>query len=486
MVDLRQNSTSKAGTLQRRVARFLSKENIIRQGESGVVAVSGGADSLCLVHILHSLKDRLGINLTIAHLDHGLRGKDGEMDSLFVAQKAGEMGIPSVIEKRDVKDYKEQHKLSWEEAARIVRYEFLAETAKSVSANWVAMGHTKDDLAETVLMHVIRGSGIYGLRGMAPSAQWPYPAQTQGIKLIRPILELTKKDTQSYCDALNLHPRFDTSNLSDIYTRNLVRSKLLPQLAQYNSNIGDALVRLSRAATGQIELLDWDMDKVWDDLIEDDYRAIKMRKSVMTSLPHVLQVHAVRRAIVYLLGDTDGISEAHLEAIIKAVAGRSGTTLDLPKGMTLTREYRIAVLSVGLDTRRDLPSLEGEYKIAVPGDNLLPGWRITTKIAALDEEMPKPGKWRAVLDYDCVGDALILRGRRPGDRFYPHGMESSKKLQDFMVDAHVPRYIRDDVPIFVAVDNIVWVAGLRTDNRVKTTPNTKRALIIEMKRELST
>ncbi|MSQ14674.1 MAG: tRNA lysidine(34) synthetase TilS [Dehalococcoidia bacterium] len=486
MANLNRKNKKTAGALQRRVARFLSESAIIRRGESGVVAVSGGADSLCLVHILHALKDRMGIKLTIAHLDHGLRGEDAEMDASFVAQIATEMDVPSVIEKRDVRAFKESHKLSWEEAARILRYEFLAETAKSVGAQWVAVGHTKDDLAETVLMHIIRGSGIYGLKGMGPRGPWPYPIQTRDVRLVRPILELTGEDTRRYCDALNLHARFDASNLSDTYTRNRVRSKLLPQLAGYNTNIPEALARLSRAAAGQIQLLDWDLDKIWDDLAESQYGAVRIRKSVMTALPHVLQVHAVRRAISYLVGDTDGISEVHLDAIIKAIAGRAGTSLNLPRGISLAKEYRVAILGINLDATRELPRLEGEYNIAVPGDSLLPGWGIETKIVAFDEERPEPDKWRAVLDYDCVGSPLVLRSRRPGDRFFPHGMESSKKLQVFMVDAHVPKELRDDVPIFVAASDIVWVAGLRTDNRVRTTTTTKRALIIQMKQELTT
>ncbi len=526
MINLNQKNEKAAGALQRRVARFLSKEGIIHPGDCGVVAVSGGADSLCLVHILSSLKDQLGIKLTIAHLDHSLRGEESEMDAVFVLKIGDELGLRCVIEKRDVKDYKRVSKRSWEEAARRVRYEFLAEAAKSVDADWVAVGHTVDDLAETVLMHVIRGSGVYGLRGMEPGRPWPYPtAHSKDLRLIRPILELTRKDTGSYCDAFNLEPRFDTSNLSDTYTRNRIRSQLMPQLKQYNPKAAEALARLSRASAHQVELLDWALEPIWGDVARDG-KSIRIKANIVDFIPYALRIHLARRAVTYLLGDSEGISEAHLKAILKTIKGRAGTTANLPRGMTVTKEYGAAVLSLDAEADKFLPPLlEGEYKISIPGETQIPGWTITTKIvsiaglkggpnqhmhARVDSNEIWSDRWRAVLDYESVsaylmaqqhrpdlqavgpsdyqpiGDYLILRGRRPGDRFYPHGMESSKKLQDFMVDAHIPRDLRDRVPIFVARDKIIWVAGWRTDDRVKVTPNTKRILAIEMKRESGT
>ena len=501
MVNLNQKTRKLAGALQRRVARFLSKEGIIHPGDSGIVAVSGGADSLCLVHVLHSLQDSLGIKLAVAHLDHGLRGIESEADATFVSKIADELGLPSVIERRDVKSYKSKHKSSWEEAARRVRYEFLAETAKALDAKWVAVGHTVDDLAETVLMHMIRGSGIYGLRGIEPSRLWPYPTNSNDLKLIRPILELTRADTEGYCEAFGLQPRFDTSNLSDVHTRNRVRSQLLPELEKYNPKIKDALVRLSQASAHQVELLDWALEPIWGDVARDGM-AIRIKANIMDLIPYALQVHLVRRAVTCLLGSPEGISEAHLDAIIKTIKGRAGTRANLPRGMTVTKQYGVAVLSLDAEADKFLPPpLEGEYEISVPGETRLPGWIVYAEIvpiaalkggtnqnvqARVDSNEIWSDRWRAALDYEAVDDSLVLRRRRPGDRFYPHGMESRKKLQDFMVDAHIPRETRDRVPIFVARDKIVWVAGWRIDDRAKVTSDTKRALVIKMERDLAT
>ena len=312
----------------------------------------------------------------------------------------------------------------------------------------------------------------------------------------------------------------------------------MPQLRHYNPKVAEALVRLSRASARQVELLDWALEPiskmldlsasgglaVWGDALRDGV-AIRIKANIMDSIPYALQAHLVRRAVTYLLGDSEGISEAHLNAIIETIKGRAGTTSHLPRGITVTKEYGVAVLSLDAEADKFLPPLEGEYKVSIPGETNLPGWIVHTEIlpaAALkggpnqkaqqraDSNEIWSDRWRAALDYERVSeylmvqqhrpptsrggtsdygpvaDYLVLRGRRPGDRFYPYGMESSKKLQDFMVDAHIPRDMRGRVPIFAAGDKIVWIAGWRTDDRVKVTPNTKRTLVIEMKRESGT
>lgn len=483
MAKLDQQRKNKVGVLQSRVARFLSEQELTSPGDLGVVAVSGGPDSLCLLHTLASLKAGLGMKFLAAHLDHGLRGDEGAADAEFVADTASSLGIPSVIEKRDVAGYRDKNNLSWEDAARRVRYRFLAEVAASANAVWVAVGHTADDQAETVLMHLLRGSGIYGLKGMEPVSPWPYPSQTASVKLIRPLLDVSRSETHGYCIAADLSPRLDTSNLLKSYSRNRVREELIPKLKEYNPRVVDALLRTSRSAVQQAELLDWALNPIWASLIEHKPPIMRIHSQAMAQLPRSLQVHALRRAIVQMLGDLEGIAGAHLNAVVKALAGRAGVALDLPRGLCFSKEYDYAILSMGERETSALPLLEGEYKVAVPGETLLPGWRIVTKLEGPGEGPPTIGRWQARLDYARVGANIIVRPRRPGDRFHPQGMDGTKKLQDFMVDAHIPRGLRGRVPILASEKGIIWVAGWRTDHRVQATQSTGKVLFIEMQKD---
>ncbi len=213
-------------TPEQRVLRYIREQHLIPPGQKLVVAVSGGPDSVCLLHILFKLRGELDIGLHIAHLNHQLRGKESDADAAYVGELARKLGVTATIEARNVKSYRTQHRLSLEEAAREVRYSFLAEVAAAVKAERVAVGHTASDHVETILMHLIRGSGTGGLRGLLPLTRWRSPGT--GITIIRPLLELTREETAAYCRHHRLCPRTEASNLSPEMFRNSIRQKLLP------------------------------------------------------------------------------------------------------------------------------------------------------------------------------------------------------------------------------------------------------------------
>ncbi|MCK5577050.1 MAG: tRNA lysidine(34) synthetase TilS, partial [Dehalococcoidales bacterium] len=219
-------------TLEQRVSYFVREQRLIPREQKLVVAVSGGPDSVCLLHVLVKLQKELDIKLHVAHLNHQLRGAESEADARYVADLAHRLDIPASIERRDVKAYQAQHRVSLEEAAREVRYTFLAQVAESVGAERAAVGHTIDDHVETILMHLIRGSGTRGLKGLQPLSRW----QPSGVSLavIRPLLWLSREETADYCRSHQLSPCLDASNLSLSSLRNRIRHQLLPQLQSYN------------------------------------------------------------------------------------------------------------------------------------------------------------------------------------------------------------------------------------------------------------
>jgi tRNA(Ile)-lysidine synthase len=219
-------------SLTQQVLDFIREKGLVKSGEKLVVAVSGGPDSVCLLHILADLRSELGVELHVAHLNHRLRGKDSEADAAYVAGLTRRLGLPATVASSDVEAYQKKKHISLEEAAREVRYDFLAEVARKMGAARVAVGHTADDHIETVLMHLLRGSGTGGLRGMRPLTAYG------DLIIIRPLLALSGRDTIAYCRQHRLRPRRDASNFSPEPLRNRIRHNLLPELRKYNRRPG--------------------------------------------------------------------------------------------------------------------------------------------------------------------------------------------------------------------------------------------------------
>lgn len=432
-----------------------------------IVAVSGGPDSLALLHALCRLKSGLGLELHGAHLDHALRGEESADDARFVAETFRLLGLAHTSERADVRAFQKRHRLSLEEAARRVRYDFLARVAREQGAGAVALGHTSDDQAETVLMNIIRGSGLAGLRGMETAAR--HTIGGQDILLLRPLLHSTRKDTLDYCSALGLRPRVDRTNLSTALRRNRVRLELLPALEQYNPAVRDALIRLSRSAAQEVAHLDGMVDGVWQRAVRQSDGYVAVSKDAALRLDPALRAHLLRQAVRLVKGDLKGIEQYHIDNMVRLLEGGAGKALDLPGGLRFTVGYAEATVTTAEHDLCPLPSLEGEHPLNVPGETLIHGWRITAALVEPDSEPAPDGSWdyapgglRARLSYRPVADGMYVRARRPGDRFQPLGMTGRKKLQDFMVDAKIPRWWRDNVPLVLSTGDIVWVVGWRT------------------------
>lgn len=464
-------------SLSQRVLRFIKEHSLIEGPATLVVGVSGGPDSVCLLHILLQIKDELDIRLHIAHLNHLLRGAESDADAEYVSQMAQRLGIPLTMERRDVKAYQAKRCCSLEEAAREVRYAFLSEVAQAIAAAAVAVGHTADDQVETIVMHLIRGTGLSGLRGMQPLAVWRSPNGSQ-LRVIRPLLETRREETEAYCAFYELAPRWDSSNRSLSYLRNRIRFELIPLLKSYNPNIEAALLRLAQAASADQEFLEQEVSQLWCNIIREQPEGIALDNKAFSSLPHSLKRHLLRSALQRLLGDFSEVKSTHIEAVMKSLAKPAGKRLSLPQGLVFYGDYEHSLLTRG-NAACPFPVLEGEHRLHIPGETIFPGWLVK---ATLHKRQPEEGAehgFRACLDYDVAGDELFVRRRKPGDRFQPLGMESPKKLQDFMVDAKIPRNWRERVPVVCSPQQILWVVGWRIDHRARISPQTEHVLCLE-------
>ena len=448
-----------------------------------VVAVSGGPDSLAMLYALSRLRGELDLDLYGAHLDHGLRGEASDSDSRFVAETFDRLGIPSTIERADVPSFQKRHRLSPEEAAREVRFAFLARLVQERSAHAAAVGHTSDDQAETVLMHIVRGAGVTGLRGMQLLAR--RKAGGREVSVVRPLLRSSRNETAAYCRALQLAPRLDESNLSTVFTRNRVRLELLPLLQQFNPNVRDALLRLSSNAQMEVEYLDSVVGGLWDEAVRQAPRHVALNRRLLSGLVPAIRTHLLRRAIACLEGGLGGFEQKHIDEMVRLAAGPAGRAVDLPGGLRFMVGYEeVAVASRGAndDDLCPLPPLNGEHPLSVPGDTTAGRWRISIAVVernpgtatrppanAGHARFPEfargtsdaAAELTAELGLEALEGTTLLRRRRPADRFQPLGMAGSKSLQDFMVDAKVPRWCRDRVPLVVSKNGIACVVGWR-------------------------
>jgi tRNA(Ile)-lysidine synthase len=398
---------------------------------------------------------------------------------------ASELGLPATIEKRDPLSYqRERHVSSFEQAAREMRYSFLAEVALEVKAAAVAVGHTADDQAETVLEHILRGSGLPGLRAMTEVSPWPWPPNRPGIILFRPLLQVTRADTTAYCRELAQEFREDSGNSLPRFTRNRVRRQLIPLLAaEYNPRVREALVRLARTAALELDYLDQECNRIWPQAVsspkDSSTTTLQFDRHYFASLHPALQRRLLLKGFTHLAGDARRLEESHLIAMSE-IAQRpgSGHTIDLPSGFSLGTTYDSLVLSKGLDLPCPFPSLEGEFPVHLPDSPGQPtvadlgGWKVTSEMVPMDQ---LPSQWgtealTAHLDPQTLGQRLYVRGRRPGDRFQPLGMVNEKKLQDFFTDSHVPRAWRDLIPLLVCGEDIAWVVGYRIAEWAKVKP----------------
>jgi tRNA(Ile)-lysidine synthase len=463
-------------SLEQRVLRFIQEHRRVSSQQPLLVAVSGGPDSVCLLHILVDLQNELGIGLHVAHLNHQLRGAESKADAQYVSDLAHQLGIPATIEERDVKSHQARHRISLEEAAREVRYTFLAEIARSIGASQVVVGHTIDDHIETILMHLIRGTGTRGLRGLQPSIEWQLRQTGNSLNIIRPLLQINRQETTDYCHNHKISPRLDASNLSLSPLRNRMRHQLLPLLKSYNPRVAEALLRTAQIAGDDLAFLDEESTQLWDKIAQEQEDTIILDKERFLKLPSALKRHLLRVAIGKLLGNLKDIETRHIEGIIAALTKPAGRRISLPRGLIFAIEYNRYLLAPGSAVLSPLPILGGKFPLKLPGETSLPGWRIEATIINRKQMAEKNNDFAAYLDLDKTGNKLAVRSRQTGDWFQPLGLSQPKKLGEFMIDAKIPRAWRQRIPIVCSPSQILWVVGWRIDERVKVSEETKQIL----------
>lgn len=453
----------------KKVKKWIERHGLLVTGDKVIIACSGGPDSLALVKIMQTLSMDYNLELAVAHVNHMFRGAESDADAAFVAEFCAKEGLPLYSTTINVPQFIATSGRSPEDAARFLRYRYLRETAQSLGGAKIATGHHRDDQAETVLINLLRGTGATGLSGM-----WPV---NNGV--IRPLLNICRKEIEEYCQEQHLAPRLDSTNLTTDYLRNYVRIELMPLLKnKFNANLPATLCRTASVVGDDQEFINHCVEAVWGMVVRDDGTNLELDCRELNKLHIALKREIIRAAIKKKRGTLRGITFSHVEKLVElGIDGQTGKVIELPGDLVACKKYGIIILKnqklnvevVGIHP----PGVE----VKLPGITCVSDIGIEV-MAQLVSYMPKKMPECAVFDWQKITPPLYVRTRHAGDRFWPSGMPGSKKLKDFFIDAKVPREARDAVPILCDGQGILWVGGYRQTERAMPDKGTKSFLYV--------
>jgi tRNA(Ile)-lysidine synthase len=459
------------------VRETIARYGMFVPGDAVLVAVSGGPDSVALVHLLYVLAGEYSLKLGIAHLNHSLRGPESDRDAAFVAALARDFNLPLFVEKKDVPAFQRRWRLSPEEAARKARYEFYDAVASKHRFNKIALGHHADDNAELVLMNLLRGSGPLGLSGMTP---------VRDDKFVRPLIGLRRSEILDYISENKIAYVTDSSNQDPAYRRNKIRHHLIPELQKsYNPAVVDCLNRLGEILSAEDQWIADAIEPVFADCVLN-----RGSNHISLALPRINAVdlavgrRIIRKAIVSVKQDLRRITFWHVDTVIEfAKKAQPGGSLNLPGGLRVRKSAEaLTIKKEGREASDEV--INYRYTLAGEGTTLIKEADAAIKLVEIGaDEVPdfgKTGESRAFFDRDCVRFPLVVRNFRPGDRFSPLGLDGTQKLKKFFSDHKISIHQRKKCPLLLSGKTIIWVAGHRIDNSVRLSPQTQRVLMAEL------
>ena len=456
-----------------KVLSTINKYELIKKGDKIVVGLSGGPDSVCLLHILSRMKDEWDLEIYAAHLNHQIRGIEAQKDAFYISKLCEEMGITFFIKSINVPEYCEKNGVSIEEGARQLRYEMFSEIKDKTKANKIAIGHNLNDQAETILMRIMRGTGLQGLKGI--------DYIRDGV-IIRPILDIERKDIEEYCKHYKLNPRIDQSNLESIYTRNKIRLDLIPYMKDnFNSNVIESIVRMGNSLRSDNDYLENEALIKFKDISKINSDSVELKINSYTNLHSAIKVRVLRNAIKQILGDTNFIDQRHIDDIIELEdESKIDKVINLPRGIFVYRKKDSIII-----TNKEIVIEELEFCYNIPSNGFIKireiGVVIETQVMSIDKykrsKSDKSCKW---FDFNKIEGGIVARNRRTGDKIKLSG--GSKKIKDLFIDIKIPKEDRSKVPIIADSQGILSVGNIRNSENYKIDSQTKEVLKVTFKK----
>lgn len=441
---------------------------MIDANEKIVVGVSGGADSLCLLHVLWSISNKYAITLIAVHLNHCFRGMEAEADAEFVRAFCQSHKIKSYIETFNVPKYIKETGLSPEEAGREIRYKLFEQIRVKENAHKIAVAQNQNDNVETIVMRFIRGTGIEGLKGI----------ESVRDNIIRPILDIQRSSIEEYCIDNQLKPRIDKTNLEPIYQRNKIRLELLPYVKDnFNTNINMAMIRLSEIAKEENDFIEEQTADKLIDIANIKTDKISFEKQKILQCHIAIQKRLIRMSIMKIVGTLNGFEQKHIESVLHLCTKNTGSAVILPQKLKAYISYNNLILTKVIEKqdKKCYYSLIYDKDQIFKEENVL----IKTSIKSIEEiSLENSNPYRIFIDYSKISNELKLRNRQQGDVFSPIGMKGSKKLKDYFIDEKIPKESRDNIYLVADDKQIVWIIGNRISERYKISSTTKEVLEI--------
>lgn len=446
---------------------------MFNKGDKIIVGVSGGPDSMCLLHILNTLRNTYFIDIVAAHLNHGLRGKDADEDEEYVKKFCEKNNIEFYSKRVNIDELSNTWGISSEMAGREARYSFFQELFRKLDANKIAIAHNANDQCETILMRIIRGTGLEGLEGIKPVRDGIY---------IRPLIKITRDEIEDYCDKNNINPRIDKTNLENIYSRNKVRLELIPYIKEnFNSHIIEVVNRLGENIKVDNDFMEKKSKEFFGKYCIVAPNKVKIKSEAFNEHKALLS-RMIRKAFEVVKGNLVNFERVHVEYVISLQGGNTGKEIELPGGIRALNNYGEIILRKEdkNQIKRDL----GIYQIDLNEKNKIGKFNIETSI--LDKkfvEKVKENSLEQYFDYQKINGNISLRYRKEGDKFQPLGMKGTKKLKDIFIDLKIPKELRDDIPIICIGEEIAWIVGYRISDKFKVDKSTNKILKIKLESE---
>lgn len=498
------------GMVVENVVNAIEKYNLIDKGDKVIVGLSGGPDSVCLLHVLHTVRERLGFRLYALHVNHQLRGAEADADEAYVRELCTRLGIELHVKSIAISEFAAEKGLSLEEAGREVRYREFDALAKALGGARIAVAHNKNDQAETVLMRILRGTGLDGLKGMNHKRE----------SVIRPLLDTERRAIEQYCSDQGLTPRTDRSNLENVYTRNRIRLELIPYIdGLFETDVVESLYRMSSVIKEDCELLEDSVDRALEQCrIEERQAEIVLSTEELEKMKNGMVKRVLRSAVMHVKGDLKGIENHHIErAASLAAKGKTGAVAQLPHGLRAVRSY--GTLKIFKEIGEAGMQKYGQ-ELKTPGNTWIKELNACIDVSLIKEvadikkfAFAETTSLEQFFDYDMlreyennnssslpnrhgihegqrniIGEVVVspapaegiyIRNRREGDTFKPLKSIGTKKLKEYFIDNKIPRDERDKIPLVAKNNEIVWVVGYKISDKFKVTENTKNVVRVK-------
>ncbi len=451
--------------MERKIIAYVETHNMLKIKDKVVIGVSGGADSVCLFFVLLKLRKIYDLSLHVVHINHQIRGEAADADQQFVEELARRYDVPVMVVKKDVKLYARECKLTEEEAGRKVRYEAFKQVFETEHATKIAIAHNMNDNAETMLFHLARGSGIKGLCGILPVRN----------EIIRPLLCVTRDEIEDYLNSEGQKYCVDASNLLDEYSRNQIRHHILPLMVDLNAKSIEHMSETANLLKEAQSYIEKNVENAYKRIVKYENGQYLLKIDLLLMEDAIIQKELIRTSIFNLVGKLKDIDNQHIERIRLLCGMSSGKQVNLPYGITGSKEYEYVKIEIPSEEDKD-------FEVFIQGAGIYPIPRMDLSLEiTIDKtfnkvhEIPKNDytKW---FDYDKICQTISLRNRRNGDYFQVNQEGGTKKLKDYFIDAKLPRDKRGCIPLLADGGHIIWILGDRISERYKITNTTQSIL----------